>query len=241
MAKVTFGGGVSNIQGSVAGNTFTRTRAGVAIRNKVKPNNPASAAQMRQREALTRLSKQWKTLTEEERLAWDSFAKLSQTRGVCGNIIAATGHQGFMKMNMNRFNMLEEPLTTPDDVQNAAFISDMWGDQQAFVVTTAPIDFTIPLGPGATEGMNYQAWLSGPKSPGKNLNFKQLKLTTIGPLDAAEIAQGFIEFGTDTFYEMFGTIVGTSGKKWTAGLRQYSKSIFAVPTMMTTIVDGSDP
>ena len=229
------------MQGSIAGNTFTRTRAGVAIRNKVKPNNPATAHQMRVREAFTRISKQWKTLTEEERLAWDSFAKLSQTRGVCGNIIAMTGHQGFMQMNLNRFAMTDAVITTPDDVQNANFVADMWGGDQAFTITTDPIDFTIPLGAGAAVGLNYQVWLSGPYGAGQKRTFKQLKFTTIGPFTAPDIAAGYLEFGTDTFYSLFGTIVGTSGKKWTAGCRQYSKSIFAVPTMLNTIVDGLDP
>jgi len=237
MAKVTFGGGVSNMQGSIGGNTFTRTKAGPAIRNKVKPNNPASAAQMRQREAFTRISKSWKTLTEEERLAWDSFAKLSQTRGVCGNIIAMTGHQGFMQMNLNRFSMLQDPVTTPDDVQNAVFRQNFFGADADALVREDPPECIIPFGDGAQIGDRFDYWLSGPKSPGKNIPFKQLKFTGIETLIAADISVGHIDVAGDTFFEIFGSMAGTTGKKWTFGLRQYSKSIFSVPRMMTTIVE----
>jgi len=239
MAKVTFGGGVSNIQGSIAGNCFTRTKAGTAIRNKVKPNNPASPAQMRQREAFTRISKSWKTLTEEERLAWDSFAKLSQDRGVCGNIIAMTGHQGYMQMNLNRFSAGQEPVTTPDDVQNAVFKADFFGPDSAFIVRETPPSCIIPFGDGAAEDDQFEYWLSGPKSPGKTIPFKQLKLVGFATVTAPEVAAGNVDIAADTFFEMFGTIQGTVGKKWTGGFRQYSKSIYGVPRIMTTIVTAT--
>jgi hypothetical protein len=236
MAKVTFGGGVSNIQGSIAGNCFVRSKAGGGIRNKVKPNNPASAAQMRQREALTRISKQWRTLTEDQRLAWDSFAKLSRERGVCGNIIAQTGHQGFMQMNMNRFAMLEAVILTPDDVQNAVFRQNFFGADDDALVREDPPECIIPFGTGAQVGDRFDYWLSGPKSPGKNVPFKKLRMTGIETLIGADISTGHIDVAGDTFFEIFGSMDGTRGKKWTFGLRQYSKSIFGVPRMMTTIV-----
>jgi len=224
------------MQGSIAGNCFTRTKAGVAIRNKVKPNNPASAAQMRQREAFTRISKQWKTLTEDERKAWDSFAKLSQTRGVCGNIIAMTGHQGFMQMNLNRFSAGQPVTTTPDEVQNAVFKADFFGPDSAFLIREDPPECIIPFGDGAADGDQFEYWLSGPKSPGKKQSFNQLKLVGFATLIPADISVGHLDVATDTFFSIFGSMDGTRGKKWTGGFRQYSKSIYGVPHMMTTIV-----
>ena len=236
MAKVTFGGGVSNIQGSIGGNCFTRTKAGVAVRNKVKPNNPATPAQMAQREAFTRISKMWRTLTEEQRLAWTALAELSRNRGVCGNIIAMTGHQGFMQMNLNRFAMGEDPVSDPDDVQNAVFRKDFFGANADFLVREDPAECIIPLGDGAEAGDEFDYWFSGPKSPGKTIPFKALIATGRATLIGADISVGHIDVATDLFFAIWGSMDFTRGKKWTLGARQYSKSIFSPPHMMTTIV-----
>lgn len=236
MAKVTFGGGVSNIQGSIGGNCFTRTKAGVAIRNKVKPNNPASPAQMAQREAFTRISKMWRTLTEDERLAWTALAELSRNRGVCGNIIAMTGHQGFMQMNLNRFAMGQDPVTSPDDVQNSTFRADFFGPTSAFTISISGASCVIPLGDGAQVGDQFDYWFSGPKSPGKTIPFKGLIATGSADLIGSDIAAGNVDVATDLFFAIWGVLTGTEGKKWTLGARQYSKSIFSPPHMMTTLV-----
>tara|TARA_Y100000310_G_scaffold23921_1_gene22939 strand:+ start:3322 stop:4047 length:726 start_codon:yes stop_codon:yes gene_type:complete len=241
MAKVTFGGGVSNIQGSIGGNCFTRTRAGVAVRNRVKPNNPATAAQMRQRNAFTRIAKHWKQVSEENRLSWESLAHESRTRGTCGNIIAMTGFAAFMQMNLNRFAMNEAVIDVPDNVAQSNFVANMWGSPQAFVIETNPYVFTFPLGDGAAEGQQYEVFGSGPYRAGQKKNFKDLKFMYGGTLDAGDISAGYLDPTTDTFYELFGDQSGTSGKMWTIGCRQYSKSIFSVPTIMVTEVDGSDP
>jgi hypothetical protein len=224
------------MQGSIAGNCFTRTKAGGAIRNKVKPNNPATASQMRQREAFTRISKQWKTLSEDQRKAWDAFAEQSRERGDCGNIIAMTGHQGFVQMNMNRYNMQEEVTETPDETQDAEFVADIWGDSAELVASIAANDLFVPLGAAAADGMRGQIWTSGPRSAGTNTPFKKLTYFAPWNISSANVAAGGKNTGTDTWYEMYGNMTGTLGKKWTVGLRQYSKSIFSVPKILTTIV-----
>ncbi len=73
MAKVTFGGGISQFQGSIAGNTFSRTKAGPAARNRVKPNNPATPRQMVVRAQLQKASTDWRALTEDQRQAWTAW------------------------------------------------------------------------------------------------------------------------------------------------------------------------
>jgi len=236
MAKVTFGGGVSNIQGSIGGNCFTRNRAGVAIRNRVKPNNPATAKQMRQRNAFSRIAKHWKHVSEENRLSWDALAHESRTRGTCGNIIAMTGFAAYMQMNLNRFSVLLPVIDVPDDVQNAAFVGDFWGASADMLADETIPTLTIPLGDGAAENDLSVISLSGPIGPGQTRNFKSLQHEFYRELTAGDIAAGHVDFGGDTFFETFGAMTGTAGKKWVAGCRQYSKSIFAVPTMMTTIV-----
>ena len=145
-------------------------------------------------------------------------------------------------MNVNRDIMLEPVINTPDDVQNSAFVQNFWGDSQAFVVSTGVgAEFSVPLGAGATEGANFQIWLSGPYGAGQKRTFKQLTLDAIGPLLAVDIATGYLGLLTDSFYSYYGVQDGTSGKLWTAGCRQYSKSIFSVPTLLVAEVDGSDP
>jgi hypothetical protein len=236
MAKIQFGGGVSGIQGSIAGNTFSRTKAGPAARNRVKPNNPATPAQMLRRNALSRISKRWQTLTADQRRAWDALAQLSQEKGVCGNLIAMTGHQAYVKLNMQRNLMVQAVTDDVPDVQNANFKWDFWGTNAACSVSISGASAIIGLGSGAAEGDMYEIRAMGPHGAGQTKKFSQLIETSQGTLSAAEITAGELDIATDTFYSNFGVLDGTAGKKFTFGCRQYSKSVFDVPKMLTCII-----
>jgi len=224
------------MQGSVAGNTFSRTKAGPAVRSRVKPNNPATPAQMQVRERLSLLSKKWQGLTDDQRSAWDSLALLSKSRGVCGNLIAMTGHQMYCKLNAQRLYMVDGITDDPPDVQNSDFAADFWGTSANTTVSISGASALIPLGTGAADGLQADIRAMGPHSAGSKVKFKDLKATYQVTLSSAEISAGEVDIATDTFYANFGVLDGTAGKKFTFGCRQYSKSIFAVPTILTCII-----
>ena len=75
MALVNFGGGVSQVSGSIGGTTFSRNRGGPYMRTRAVPINPGSPAQSAVRGAMSQLTSLWSdTLTQAQRDLWDTYA-----------------------------------------------------------------------------------------------------------------------------------------------------------------------
>ncbi len=74
MAKVTFGNGVSNIAGSIGGNTYSRNRFGAYIRIKRIPVNPRTSKQTIARGQFGAASSAWRALPLSSRLTWTNAA-----------------------------------------------------------------------------------------------------------------------------------------------------------------------
>lgn len=74
MALIKFGGGITEMRGSIAGNVYSRNRYGAYARSRTKPVNPNTAAQQAVRAALALLTTQWSTtLTAAQRTAWNLY------------------------------------------------------------------------------------------------------------------------------------------------------------------------
>ena len=234
MAKVQFGGGVSNIQGSIAGNTFTRTKAGPAIRNKVKPNNPASPAQMAQRERITRLSKSWQALTDDDRKAWDATAKEQKTKGVCGNNIELTGHQYFVRVNSLRESNGDG--ADPNIIPAAAeFTQDVFLSPASAQVDISDTFVKVLLGSGAAEGQRVAIWATAARSAGKMAYKGVMKKTYEAALTADDITNTYVDMYAD-WTARYGSITGTAGKAITFGSRQYIDGAYSNPVIAKAII-----
>ena len=230
MAKVAFGGGISNIQGSIAGNTFTRTRGGPAARNKVKPNNPASKAQLAQRARLSRLSGAWRTLTEDQRVAWAAEAKETKRKGVCGNNIELTGHQLFVKVN----SMREEngDATAAAEIpQFPEFLADVFDEATLPTLTISTNLIQIPLGGNAVADLDVAIYASGPRSAGKLAHKGSLGKVFVGAITADNITDGTMNVYPE-WVAKYGTFSGTAGKAITFSCREYQNGWYSNPLLM---------
>ena len=236
MAKVQFGGGVSNIQASIGGNTFTRSKAGGGARNRVKPNNPPTPLQMQRRTQLATCSTIWGNLTEAQRLAWTAAAAEVKKKGKCGNNITLTGHQHFVSLNMNRLAMAQAVSEDPPETQNAEFVANFWGDSSAMVSQISTATIEIPIGAGALEGMSYEVAIGGPFGAGQKIKRSQLTICFLGTISAGNVAAGYVGGPTDTYFAIVGALDGQAGKKIWASCRQYSEATFAVPIMLNTVI-----
>ena len=233
MAKVQFGGGVSNIQGSIAGNTFTRTRGGPAARTRVKPNNPATPAQMQQRERITRLSKSWQGLTEEERTSWNEAAKEVKAKGVCGNNIEMTGHQYFVRVNSLR-------EANGDGAEAAVIPAAAEFTADVFLNEAAQVDITgayvkVLLGTGAAEGMRVAIWATAARSAGKMAYKGVMKKTYEAALTADDITNTYVDMITE-WNSKFGSLAGTEGKAITFGSRQYIDGAYSNSVITKAVI-----
>ena len=76
MALVRFGNGVSEIRGSIAGSTFSRSRSGAVIRNRIKPVNPNTQPQADVRYLFAQVARRFAELTAAQRDQWNEYASL---------------------------------------------------------------------------------------------------------------------------------------------------------------------
>lgn len=100
MAIMTPGTTVSEIRGSIAGQTFSRNRFGMYVRQRSVPVNPNSPSQAQARGRVATCSTYWRdTLTQAQRDAWDAYAAATSWKNALGMDISLTGLNMFMRTN----------------------------------------------------------------------------------------------------------------------------------------------
>ena len=100
MALVKFGGGITEMRGSIAGNVFARNRSGAYVRARTKPVNPNSEAQGFVRSIIGQLAQHWRTtLDAAERIAWETYAGSVAMKNALGETVFLTGFNHFIRSN----------------------------------------------------------------------------------------------------------------------------------------------
>lgn len=100
MALVKYGGGITQMSGSIAGNTHARNRFGNYIRARTKPVNPKSSGQVECRTAMAYLTEYWaETLTIAQRTAWNLYASSVAMLNRLGESIHLSGFNHFIRSN----------------------------------------------------------------------------------------------------------------------------------------------
>lgn len=103
MALVKFGGGITQMAGSIAGNVFARNRYGNYVRARTKPTNPNTDRQVAVRSALAFLTAAWSsTLTAGNRAAWDQYAANVVMTNRLGESTHLSGYNHFIRSNVQR-------------------------------------------------------------------------------------------------------------------------------------------
>jgi len=111
MALVKYGGGVIQMAGSIAGNTFARNRSGNYVRARTKPINPNSSSSNLARDpgennqnivraTLASLANRWsQVLTSVQRTAWDLYAASVVMTNRLGETIHLSGYNHYIRSN----------------------------------------------------------------------------------------------------------------------------------------------
>ena len=147
MALAKYGGGIIQLTGSIAGNTFARNRYGNYVRAKTKPVNPNSALQVQMRSIIGQLTQHWRTtLDAAERLAWETYAASVAMKNKLGETVFLTGFNHFIRSNsvfLQSLKSIVEPgpteLALPEKDPTFAVAAD--GTTQKLTIT---IDDTLP-------------------------------------------------------------------------------------------------
>lgn len=111
MALVKFGGGITQMSGSIAGNTFARNRYGNYVRARTKPTNPNSTSQQLVRSALNTLTVRWsQVLSAEQRAAWNLYGTSVSMLNKLGESTFLTGFNHYIRSNSNLVRLCLPPV-----------------------------------------------------------------------------------------------------------------------------------
>lgn len=100
MALIKFGGGVVQMSGSIAGDTFARNRYGNYCRAKTKPTNPNTGRQQLIRSAIAALTVRWsQTVTAAQRAAWNLYGANVSMKNRLGESVFLTGFNHYIRSN----------------------------------------------------------------------------------------------------------------------------------------------
>lgn len=100
MSLVKYGGGIIQMSGSIAGNTFARNRYGNYVRARTKPVNPRTERQTAVRAAMAILTTRWaESVTGNQRIAWNLYASNVAMKNRLGEVINLTGFNHYIRSN----------------------------------------------------------------------------------------------------------------------------------------------
>lgn len=103
MALVKFGGGITEMRGSIAGNVFARNKYCAYVRARTKPINRNSELQNNIRDTMGECRNLWfNTCDEGQRLAWATYAANVNMKNKLGETIQLSGYNHFVRSNSVR-------------------------------------------------------------------------------------------------------------------------------------------
>lgn len=103
MALVKYGGGIIQMSGSLAGNTFARNRYGNYVRARTKPVNPNTSRQGTIKSAMSALVEAWNDeLNDTQRTAWNLYGSSVAMTNKLGESIKLSGFNHYVRGNSVR-------------------------------------------------------------------------------------------------------------------------------------------
>lgn len=169
MALVKYGGGIIQMTGSIAGNTYARNRYGNYVRARTKPTNPKTSLQTAVRNAMAAITTRWSAiLTGAQRTAWNLYGSSVAMKNKLGEAVELSGFNQFIRSNVPLIQIGGAPVdagpTTfelpPSDGTFAVAISE------ATQLITITFDDTDPIWDVAA---NYLLLYQGsPQNPQRN-------------------------------------------------------------------------
>jgi hypothetical protein len=137
-------------------------RCGQMRRILAIPANPRTSEQLNIRQLLGTTAHNWKTITENQRLAWNAAAKLLQSRPRLGQSGPLTGLQLYVRVNFNLSLVGEPAVGDPPAVP--AFDANV---VQSLELTNVSNVVAIKLVcSGSSDAFNL-VWAAAPQSPGR--------------------------------------------------------------------------
>jgi hypothetical protein len=229
--KMKFGALVADGRGKIGGHVASKNRSGAYLRTKVTPVNRQTASQTTIRNRLANLSQAWRSLTENQRAAWNAAVSDFAKTNIFGDLVNPTGFNLYQRLNNNLIRIGESAIDTPP--MPAAITDIVIGALTANGTTGA---MSLAYTAGADAGSEVEIWATPPVSAG--VSFVKSEYRLIDQVTANTASPADIK----TAYESkFGSIVGLDGMKvfvktvaisvttGQAGVPQSTSAIIATP------------
>lgn len=206
--KIKYSALVSDMRGKLNGSVASKNRYGSYLRNKITPVNPQTASQVAQRTVLAKFAAKWRTLTNPQRLAWNSAVNSWTRTNIFGDVVTPSGNILYNRLNMSLTTIGQPEITIPPMPQGADPLDSIsvTADEttQEIEVTVAPQ--TIPAGHTLVIEATEQT------SPGVYNANNKFRIVAINPV----LVAGVVDIHTD-YTAKFGSI--------TAGLKIFVRAV----------------
>ncbi len=236
MAKIVFGGGVSQASGKIGGTVYARNKGGNYSRNWVVPTNPQTSRQAAQRSLMALKSAAWRTLTDNQRDSWASWAGDNPILDRLGNSIVLSGAQAYNKINMNRTTAGDAAAQTVTP-SAASFTADIIDTTSSLDINITSAFFRVPLGAGAAASQIMMTHISKPVSAGVSNTNAIMRLVEVVTLDGTDVSNTYYDVYTD-YVAYLGAITGKAGFRINVAAQQYDEGVFSVPSKVTGTIDA---
>ena len=199
--KVNYGAVIVDGRGKLGGHVSQRNFYGNIFRTKTTPINRSTVRQQNRRVSLSELSKEWATLTDDQRIGWRNFAKTNPVTDIFGSAMKLTGFNMFCKVNLN-FDTVGLPRSKSERKERRA-LRRMYKANLKAEGGTIIVDSTVPI----TEGIAVAVYTTAPISPGiasGGSQYKHIQIlnhTDVFPVDL-----------TTNYVKYFGAIVDIGEK-----------------------------
>lgn len=200
MARIQMGVIVTDIRGKLAGNQFSKTRAGNILQRKCGQRKGASPAQSTRRGVFAEFSRYWRTLTDGERLANNTNTSSYPILDKFGNTTYLSGYQLLLRSNINLNTIEASPINVVPGTPPAGAGLVLTNSEitiTAGVITTASQAWLTPTGDFANK--TYVLYVSPGVSQG--VSIYNGRYIIFGPGDPSD---QLVEFDI-----MFGSILAT--------------------------------
>jgi hypothetical protein len=111
--KTKFGSIIVAGSGKIGGHVASKNKSGSYLRTKVTPTNPRTNAQSGVRALLASLAQQWRSLTQDQRDAWNAAVSSFAKTNIFGDLVNPSGFNLFQKLNNNLININRSVITDP--------------------------------------------------------------------------------------------------------------------------------
>ena len=179
MAKIKFSALVSEMSGKLNGSVIARGKNYTTVRNRVIPVNVQSATQTQVRQIFATISKNWSSLSESQREAWNQAVPDWVGTGIFADTLTQSGKSLYQKLNNNLLmNGFEGVNLPPMKTNFTPIVIDMLG----LIQGASELNFEVNSIDGALfpTSQNLIIKMTRPLTAGtSNVNNKFVKLQNV--------------------------------------------------------------